>query len=110
MTISKQEIDMLFETMRERFNPEKAVGLDAIIQFNLTGESSANYWARVNNGEIELHEGESENARMTLIADAQDYANIVAGNPNAMQAFMQGKLKIKGDMSLAMKLQSIFGL
>jgi len=30
------------------------------------------------------------------------------GKLNSQMAFMQGKLKIKGDMNLAMKLQAIF--
>jgi putative sterol carrier protein len=31
------------------------------------------------------------------------------GKLNATSAFMAGKLKVKGDMSLAMKLQSLLG-
>jgi acyl-CoA dehydrogenase len=39
--------------------------------------------------------------------DAQDLVALANGELNAMSAFMQGKIKVSGDMSLAMRLQSI---
>ena len=46
--------------------------------------------------------------QLTLIADAGDYVKISLGQLDGTAAFMQGKLKIKGDMGLAMKMASIF--
>ena len=34
---------------------------------------------------------------------------MVKGDLNAVAAFMQGRLKIEGDMSAAMRLQTLFG-
>ena len=45
---------------------------------------------------------------MTVKASADDWFAVATGEMNAMQAFMTGKLKILGDMGLAMKLQTIF--
>ena len=45
---------------------------------------------------------------MTLRAAADDWASVVNGQLNPMQAFMSGKLKIQGDMALALKLQPMF--
>jgi putative sterol carrier protein len=44
-----------------------------------------------------------------VTASSGDFMNIVGGKMNAQMAFMSGKLKIKGDMGLAMKLQKVIG-
>jgi putative sterol carrier protein len=43
-----------------------------------------------------------------LSADSTDYVKIFTGEVDGMQAFMQGKLKLSGDLNLAMKLMTIF--
>ena len=45
-----------------------------------------------------------------MTATAENWLKIVAGEMGGQTAFLTGKLKIKGDMSLAMKLQSLFQL
>ena len=45
---------------------------------------------------------------MTLAMSAQDYVDMILGKLNGQMAFMTGKLKIAGDMGLALKLQSLF--
>ena len=45
---------------------------------------------------------------MTLTADSSDYVKIFTGEIDGMQAFMQGKLKLAGDLNLAMKLTQMF--
>ncbi|MEO0563922.1 MAG: SCP2 sterol-binding domain-containing protein [Chloroflexota bacterium] len=113
MAMSDAEINELFEIMQSKFNPEKAAGIDTIVQFRLKdgdGGDDVNYYVHVHDSTADVSEGVSEEAGTTFIAGAEDYANIVHGRTNAMQAFMQGKLTVKGDMGLAMKLQGVFGL
>jgi putative sterol carrier protein len=102
------EIAQIFPTMCERFIPTKAEGLNAIIQFDLSGDNGGLYWLRISDGKCESGEGQAENPKMTLKALADDYFAVVTGAMNPMQAFMSGKIKIQGDMSLAMKLQTMF--
>ena len=45
---------------------------------------------------------------MTMTMAAQDYVDMITGKLNGQMAFMSGKLKIAGDMGLAMKMQSLF--
>ncbi len=47
-------------------------------------------------------------ADCTIKVDADDLIDLMNGNLSAVSAFMFGKLKIEGDMSVAMKLQSLF--
>jgi len=110
MSASQQDINAAFEKMQSQFKPEKAKDMDATIQFNLSGDENITYWVQIEGENVEMHEGATDDPDMTLIAKAQDFADVVYGHSNAMQAFMSGKLKVKGNMGLAMKLQSIFGL
>jgi putative sterol carrier protein len=45
---------------------------------------------------------------MTMTLAAQDYVDLIGGKLNGQMAFMSGKLKIAGDMGLAMKMQTLF--
>ena len=103
-------IQEIFENMNEGFEPEKAEGVDAIFQFDMTGENGGQYWIKVADKTVEVHEGEHDSPTMVLTALADDYIAVINGDMNPMTAFMQGKIKVKGDMGLALKLQTMFGL
>ncbi|GIL12496.1 MAG: hypothetical protein DWB42_00230 [Chloroflexi bacterium] len=106
---TREEIAQIFPTMaNERFVPSKAEGVNAIIQFNLSGENGGLYWLKIVEGVCTAGEGQAENPKMTLKAAADDWHAVSTGKINAMQAFMSGKLKIEGDMGLAMKMQTMF--
>ncbi len=103
-----QEIAEIFPIMVTRFIPAKAEGVNAVIQFNLTGDNGGLFWLRIADGQCEAGQGQAENPKMTLKAAADDWYAVSSGKLNAMQAFMSGKIKIEGDMGMAMKLQTMF--
>ena len=102
---TSQEIS---EMMVERFLPEKAQGVTAIVQFELTGDDGGNFWLDINDGGITANEGVAESPKTTIKSSAEDYLKIATGELNGMQAVMSGKLKISGDMGVAMKMQNMF--
>lgn len=102
------EIAQIFPEMAKRFLPEKATGIDATIQFNLHGENGGHYWLKIKEQTCNAGEGELESPSMTMTSSADDYWAIVNDELNPMQAFMQGKVKVKGDMGLALKLMTLF--
>jgi len=51
---------------------------------------------------------EDKEAECTLVLSLQNMVEIIAGVLNPTAAFMQGKLKIEGNMGVAMRLQSFF--
>ena len=103
-------IQELMSRMQKAFLPEKAAGVEAVIQYHLTGDEGGDWVITILDGACNTKEGTAENPKMTLTADAQDYKNLVTGKLDAMQAFMQGKLKIAGDLNLAMKFMTFFKL
>ena len=88
--------------------PEKAAGIDATIQVKLTGAQAADWVATIKDGKCTLALGTTPAAKLTVSADSADFVKIFSGQMDGMQAFMQGKLKVAGDMSLAMKLMGLF--
>jgi putative sterol carrier protein len=88
--------------------PEKAAGIDAAIQLKLTGAQAADWVATIKDGKCTLALGTAPAAKLTVSADAADFVKIFSGQLDGMQAFMQGKLKVTGDMSLALKLMGLF--
>ena len=103
-------IEKLMGLMPKAFRPEKAVGVDAVVQYNLTGEQGGDWIITIGDGKCSVKKGVAEAPRLTLTADAADYLNIITGKLNAMSAFAGGKLKLKGDLNLAMKLMDFFKL
>jgi putative sterol carrier protein len=101
-------VETLMEKMPGAFIPEKATGLDAVIQFKFTGVEAGDWYAVIKDGKVEVYKGEHASPKMTLTADSADYVKIFTGEIDGMQAFMQGKLKLAGDLNLAMKLTQMF--
>jgi putative sterol carrier protein len=99
----------IMEGMKGAFQSDKAQGVDAVVQFNLTGEGGGEYYMTIKDGKLDVMPGKAPNPKMTLTADAKDYADIATGKLNAMSAFSSGKLKVGGDMMFAMKFASLFG-
>ena len=89
---------------RIKSKPEKAAGMNATYQFDLSGES---WTLKIADGAASVSRGPAQNPNTTLIATTDDWMNIATGKLNPVQAFMQQKLKVKGDMGLAMKLQGL---
>lgn len=100
----------VMERMPGAFVPEKAQGVDAVIQFHFTGEAESHWAATIKDGACTVAEGETSTPTLSLTADAQDYLDMVTGRMDGMKAFMQGKLKLKGDLNLAMKMLGFFKL
>jgi len=78
-----------------------------IYQFNLTGDDAANYHVSVGESTAEVAEGTSDNAGVTITMTAEDFKALAQGALNPMSAFMSGKLSVAGDMSMALKLQTL---
>ncbi len=101
----------MFNEMKGRLaaNPGKVATLKASYLFELSGDGGGTFHATFDNGSYDIGEGPIENAGCTVIMSAADFQAMAGGKLNPTAAFMSGKLKIKGDMGMAMKLQSLIG-
>ena len=102
-------VDEVFSEMENRLknDPSKVQGMNATYQFDLTGDSGGQYHIVFKDGKGDAGSGTVENPNITISMAANDMVDMVTGKLDPTMAFMSGKIKIKGDMGLAMKLQSI---
>lgn len=107
MPIFSSVADMI-AGMPQHFVPEAAAGLNATMQLELSGDGGGTWHLIVADNTLKVNEGQAANPAMTLKMAASDYLAVANGQANPMQLFMQGKVKVGGDMSLVMKLQSMF--
>jgi putative sterol carrier protein len=101
-------VQELMNRMPKAFKPEAATGVNAVVQYHLTGNEGGDWVIDIHDTTIDVKPGTAPNPKVTLTADAQDYKDVIMGRTNAMQAFMQGKVKLAGDLGLAMKLPNMF--
>jgi putative sterol carrier protein len=94
-----------FESLEGRIDPSKTAGMTNSYVFEIDG---AGTWkVDVQDGSVSVTEGGGD-ADATISASEETFEQIASGDMNATTAYMTGKLKIKGDMGAAMKLQKLF--
>jgi putative sterol carrier protein len=99
-----------FEAMPTKFRADKAAGTNATIQYDISGEGGGTWHAVIKDGTCTVRDGAGTNPNLTLQIAAQDWLDMVSGKQAGQMLFMSGKLKVKGDMGLAMKLGSMFSM
>ncbi len=98
----------LIEEMPQVFRPNRAKGVDAVIQFQLSGEGGGNWYATIKDGTCTVTEGVSDAAHATIMMKASDYVALATGKLGGMKAFLTGRVKTSGDFTLLQKMQSWF--
>jgi len=97
-----------FDSAPARFKKEAAKGLDVVYQFDLTGDGGGKWSIAVKNEQCEVKSGQAISPNVTFSMAASDYVDMINGKLNGQMAFMTGKLRLTGDMGLALRLQSLF--
>jgi putative sterol carrier protein len=88
-----------------RFKPEKAKGIDAIVQVNITGIEGGSWTVMVKDQKLQVTEGTHSAPTLTLKMNENDFLNMVNGKLSAEKAFFTGRVHFKGDIGLALKLR-----
>jgi putative sterol carrier protein len=98
-------VQEFFEGLPSRVTPDRIEGMTNTYVFDIEG---AGVWTvAIADGAITVSEGAGD-ADTTFSTSEENFEKIVAGEQNPTTAYMTGKLKIKGDMGAAMKLQKLF--
>ena len=99
----------IFSEIQKRMdaNPAKLAGIKAVFQFDISGTDPGIYSVDIADGKAAVSQGPSASSNITITMASTDFADMVEGRLDGVAAFMGGKLKVQGDMMLAMQLQSL---
>ena len=87
--------------------PDVVQKINAVYQFNISGPGGGSWTVDCTQPGGKIAAGVAAAPRCTVAGTDTDFLSIVNGKMNPQMAFMSGKLKIQGDMGLALKLQQI---
>jgi putative sterol carrier protein len=98
----------VFDQLAANFDPTGAEGMDATIQFDLSGEGGGQWYVSIAGGRASVAKGKAPAANMTISTSAADYLEMIEGRLDPQMAFMGGRLSLGGDLSIAMRMQGLF--
>jgi len=104
MTALVDTCQAYFDTLDERFIASAAQGVTATYAYCLTGEGGGNWTVQLDNGALSVVEGVIDDPSVTYTMDAADYVRLANGELNGIKAVMTRKLKVKGNIMLAKKM------
>jgi putative sterol carrier protein len=100
--------ELMTETIHSAFVPEKAAGVDAVVQFRFTGAQASDWFVIIKDQTVKSLQGTHPSPKMTMTVDAEDYIKISTGELDATTAFMKGKVKVSGDIGVALGMGNYF--
>ena len=98
----------VFARMPEAFQADRAAGVEVIFQFSLSGEGGGEWHAVIEGGTCQVGEGAHASPTTTILMEAGDFLDLIAGKLNAMAAYTSGTLKIKGDLMKSQLIEKLF--
>ena len=94
-----------FETLDSRIDPTRIAGQTASYRFDIEGAGS---W-RVDVADGRAAVSETRDGGDCVIRMKEEtFGRLLSGQQNPVSGFMTGKIKVDGDMSLALRLKDVF--
>lgn len=112
MTQFSEIFSKMEEKMEERkrsINLSKSKGVDAVIQYNVSGDNGGHFHINVADGNLAVVKEAHENPNINFYISGDDLNDMLEDRLSGGAAMFSGKLKIKGDMKLLTKLRKIMG-
>jgi putative sterol carrier protein len=104
-------LDGIFDTFPTLFNPEKAKGADARVNWRITGGPGGTddtYAVVVRDGTCTVEKSPTQEPKTSIMLGPAEFAKLITGSGNPTMMVMMGKIKARGDLSAAMAFQSWF--
>lgn len=103
---SLAEIKSFIEEELNR-NSEPIKDVEAVYEFHISGDEEDTFQLQLKDGQAKVVQGDEEVADCILKMSFKSFQQFLTGKLSGTAAFMTGKLKLKGDISKALKLESI---
>lgn len=101
-------IKAYFQSLPGALDEEAAEGLDAAYQFDLSGPQGGQYVVTIRNGVCVVSDGIHPAPQVTLTMAAEDCMKVLNGQLSGPAVMMSGRLRISGDIGLALQLKALF--
>jgi putative sterol carrier protein len=93
---------------QDAFQADKAKGVHASYQWELSGPNGGEWWLSVNDGTYKMGRGKIDNPNVTFVASDEDWVSMSNKTLKVPWAYLTGRLKIQGSHSLVKQLDEIF--
>ena len=97
-----------FQLLPDQLDSDAAEDLDAVYQFDLSGAQGGQYILTIREGACQIAEGLHADPHVVLSMAGEDCIKILKGQLSGTSVAMSGRLKISGDIGLAMRLRALF--
>ncbi|WP_447977883.1 SCP2 sterol-binding domain-containing protein [Candidatus Nitrospira bockiana] len=101
-------VQEFFRRLPEKFDAEAAEGLSAVYQFDLSGPQGGQYHVLIEGAACSVEPGAHPNPNVTFSMSAEDCLGILSGRLDGYSVFLSGRVRVSGDLGLAMQLKSLF--
>jgi putative sterol carrier protein len=88
-----------------RFKPEKVKGIETTAQLNLTGTNGGDWTVIIKDQKLSVIKGVDPSPTLTIKMCDEDFMDVVSKKMSAEKAFFTGKIQIKGNIAVALKLK-----
>jgi putative sterol carrier protein len=106
--VTYESAQQFFDDLAARADPARAGDLSASYRFDIADQGS--WHVDVQNGDVTVTVTQStEPADCVIATDEQTFLAVVRNEQNPMGAFMTGKIRVEGDMGLALRLRDLVG-
>ncbi len=90
------------------FQPKQSKGLNAIYQFQFTGQEASQFTVSISNQACEIHDGLVGQPDLVVKADSKTWIGFLRKERNLVLAILIGKVRVKGDIRLLLKFAKCF--
>jgi putative sterol carrier protein len=101
-------VKAVFQSLPAKLDPAAAEDMDAVYQFDLSGPQGGHYLVKIHDGVCVVEEGIHADPHVTLSMVGEDCIRILNGELSGQAVVMSGRLRISGDIGLAMQLKALF--
>ena len=95
------------KVLPERFDPSRAKGIDIVVQLNIVGDNGGQWHVMIKDEILQIKEGEHPEPKITVEMKDRDWVRLINGKLTGERAYLTGKLKLKGEVSDALRLKEM---
>lgn len=103
-----ETVKEFFRVLPEKFDAGASEGVEAVYQFDLSGPQGGQYHLMVKDGACAVQEGVHPDPHVTFSMSGEDCLGVLKGQLDGPSVFMSGRLRVSGDLGLAIQLKALF--